>query len=105
MKEQLVGRVSHYFTRICVAGIVLIDTVEAGDIVRIRGKHTDFVQRANSIQFNHKPVLKAVAGQEIGLLVDFRARPGDKIYRITGPGAEELLPHERSDLKRREVER
>ena len=62
-----------------VAGLVLIDTLKAGDIVRIHGKHTDFVQRATSMQFNHQHVNEAYAGQEIGLLVDFRARMGDKV--------------------------
>lgn len=105
MKQQLIGRVSHYFTRLCVAGVVLIDTLEAGTIVRIQGKHTDFVQRATSIQFNHQPVERALAGQEVGLLVDYRARPGDKVYRVSGAEAEALVPRERSDLRRRELER
>lgn len=105
MKEQLIGRVSHYYTHLCVAGLVLVDALQAGDIVRVHGKHTDFVQRATSIQFNHQPVNEAHAGQEVGLLVDFRARVGDKVYRLTGPDVAALVPHERSDLRRRELER
>lgn len=105
MKEQLIGRVSRYYTRLCVAGLVLIDTLKAGDIVRVHGKHTDFVQRAMSIQFNHQPVNEAHAGQEIGLLVDFRVRVGDRVYRLAGSDAEALVPHEHSDLRRRELER
>jgi hypothetical protein len=105
MREQEVGRVSHYYTRLCVAGVVLVDTLQAGDIVRIHGKHTDFVQRATSIQFNHQPANEAHVGQEIGLLVDFRAHAGDRVYRLDDPEAEALVSHARGDLRRRELER
>lgn len=105
MEEQLIGKVSHYFTRLCVAGIQLSDTLRVGDIIRIRGKTTDFVQRATSIEHNRQAVSEAHAGQEIGLLVDYRARPGDRVYRLTGTGAEELLAGRAEDLKERELER
>lgn len=105
MEQQLVGVVSHYFNRICVAGIHLNDTLRAGDIIRIHGKHTDFVQKATSIEIRHQRVLQAEAGQEVGLLVDFRARPGDKVYRLSGPEADRMLAREESDLKRLELER
>lgn len=104
MNEQLIGRVSHYFTGLGVAGVVLIDTLKTGDIVRIRGKHTDFVQRATSIQFNHQPVNEAHAGQEVGLLVDSRARVGDKVYRLSGPEAEALVLHAGVDERSLELD-
>jgi putative protease len=105
MQEQLIGVVSHYYNRICVAAIRLSATLKAGDYLRIRGKHTDCVQKATSIQIQHQPVLQAEAGQEIGLLVDARVRPGDRVYRLSGPGVEELLAGEANDLKRLELER
>lgn len=105
MEKELIGKVTHYFTRICVAGILLNRTLKAGDIVHIRGRHTDFVQRATSIEHNHHPVLRAEAGQEIGLLVDYRVRPGDHVYRLSGGEAEQLVTQEEGDLKRLELER
>lgn len=105
MEKELIGRVTHYFTRICVAGILLERTLKAGDIIHLQGRHTHFVQRATSIQHNHHPVLRAEAGQEIGLLVDYRVRPGDQVYRLSGPGAERLVSQEEGDLKRLELER
>ncbi len=104
MNEHLIGRVSHYFTGLGVAGVALIDTLRVGDIVRIHGKHTDFVQRATSIQFNHQAVNEAQAGQEVGLLVDFRARVGDKVYRLSGPDAEALVLHADVDQRSLELE-
>lgn len=105
MKQQLIGRVSHYYTKLCVAGILLNDALHAGDIVRILGKHTDFIQRATSIQHNHQVVQSAGAGDEIGLLVDYRARVGDRVYRLTGPEAEKLVAPADEDLRQRELER
>ncbi|MCS6844895.1 MAG: hypothetical protein NZ528_11345 [Caldilineales bacterium] len=105
MEEHLIGRVTHYFTRLCVAGVALSDTLEAGDIVRFRGKHTDLIQRATSIQLHHLPVRKAEAGQEVGVLVDRRVRPGDRVYRLSGPDAEALLPREELNLHDLDLER
>lgn len=105
MEETLIGQVSHYYTRICVAAVELEDTLRAGDIVRIRGKHTDFVQRATSMEIQHQPVLQAEAGQDIGLLVDHRARVGDLVYKLTGSGAEALLPHGAAELRDWDLER
>jgi hypothetical protein len=105
MEEILIGQVTHYYTRICVAAVVLEDTLRAGDIVRIRGKHTDFVQRATSMEIQHQPVLQAEAGHDIGLLVDHRARAGDRVYKLTGVGAEALLPHSVVDLRDWNLER
>lgn len=104
MEETLIGQVSHYYTRICVAAVDLEGSLRAGDIVRIRGKHTDFVQRATSMEIQHQPVLQAEAGQDIGLLVDHRARQGDRVYKLTGPGAEALLAHGAADLWDRDLE-
>lgn len=105
MQEDQIGYVSHYFNRICVAGIVLTDTLRAGDVIRFRGKHTDFIQRATSIQHNHQQTSLAEGGQEVGVLVDYRVRPGDKVFRLVGPDTQELLAREPEDLKRREMER
>lgn len=104
MEETLVGRVSHYYTRICVAAVDLQGSLRAGDIVWIRGKHTDFVQRATSMEIQHQPVLQAEAGQDIGLLVDHRVRQGDQVYKLTGPGAEVLLIQSAADLWDRDLE-
>lgn len=105
MEQQPIGHVTHYYTNLCVAGVLLNDALQAGDIVRILGKHTDFVQRATSIQLNHQAVQSAKAGEEIGLLVDYRARVGDRVYRLIGPEAEKLVAPADEDLHQRELDR
>lgn len=91
MEEKLIGTVTHYFSRLGVAGIELTDTLRVGDVVHIRGHTSDFAQRAGSIEINSQPVNEAHAGALIGLLVAQKARAGDKLYKVTGEDKESIL--------------
>ena len=84
MSEELVkiGDVSHYFTRIEVAVIELRDKLKVGDEIRIKGATTDFTQKVESIQIEHLQVEEARAGDSIGLLVRFRVREGDEVFKL-----------------------
>ena len=84
MSEELVkiGDVSHYFTRIEVAVVELVDELKVGDSIRIKGATTDFTQEVGSIMIHHNQVESAGAGDSIGLLVDFRVRQGDEVFKI-----------------------
>jgi putative protease len=48
----------------------------------IRGATTDFTQPVESIQIEHKNVNNAQQGDSIGLLVKYRVRKGDEVYRV-----------------------
>jgi acyl-CoA hydrolase len=80
--EKPIGRVIHYFDRLGVAGIELTDPLRVGDVIHIRGRTTDFVQSAESIELDRQRVNQAPAGAQIGLLVDQRTRVGDEVYRV-----------------------
>jgi putative protease len=84
MSEELakIGDVSHYFTRIEVAVIELKDKLKVGDEIRFKGATTDFTQKVESIQIEHKQVEEARAGDSIGLLVRFRVREGDEVFKL-----------------------
>ncbi|MEM1515851.1 MAG: translation elongation factor-like protein [Candidatus Bathyarchaeia archaeon] len=77
-----VGRVTHYYSRIGVAVVSLIDTLSVGDRIFIRGATTNFEQNVESMQIEHKNVNIAYSGQSIGLKVNQRVREGDKVYKI-----------------------
>lgn len=77
-----VGRVTHYYTKIGVAVISLIDTLSVGDRILIKGTTTNFEQNVESMQIEHKNVNIAYSGQSIGLKVAQRVREGDKVYKI-----------------------
>lgn len=82
MPEELIGEVGHWFGNISVAGITLSGELSVGDRVHIVGHTTDFEQEITSMQVRNEDVVKASPGDEVGIKVDSRARPGDSVYRV-----------------------
>lgn len=85
MSKELVkvGDVSHYYTNIEVAIVELIERLKVGDEIRIKGATTEFTQLVESIQIEHERVTGAEAGDSIGLLVRYRVRAGDQVFRLS----------------------
>jgi acyl-CoA hydrolase len=79
---QIVGEVSHYFSRVRAAVVLLKIPIAIGDIVRIKGRTTDFKQKVSSIQIDRQAFDKAVPGDEVGLLVESRVRVGDMVTKV-----------------------
>ncbi len=82
MPEEVIGEVSHWFGNISVAGITLSGTLSVGDRVRIVGHTTDFEQEITSMQVENEDVSEAGPGDEVGVKLDSRARPGDSVYKV-----------------------
>ncbi|MGD2144351.1 MAG: translation elongation factor-like protein [Anaerolineae bacterium] len=83
MLEELVGEVTHWFGNIQVAGIELGSKLAIGDRVHIIGHTTDFEQEVTSMQLDHQDISEAQPGDEIGVKLQARARPGDSVYKVT----------------------
>lgn len=81
-EKKLVGKVTHYFTKIGVAVIELSDKLSVGDEISIEGASTNFKQKVTSMQIEHENINEAKAGDSIGLKVDDRVREGDQVYKI-----------------------
>ena len=81
-KENVIGKITHYFSKVRAAVIKLKSPLAVGDRIKIKGHTTDFTQAINSMQIDHLPVNQAKKGQEIGLLVDSRARQHDVVYKV-----------------------
>src|SRR3989344_5054389 len=75
-----VGAVTHYFKKIKVAVIKLKKPVNLGEKGRIKGATTDFIQALESMQFDHKPIVKALPGRQVGARVKSRVRDGDLVF-------------------------
>jgi putative protease len=82
MAEVELGRVSHYFGRVGVAGIELTDELHVGDSVHIKGHTTDLTQTIDSMQIDNESVEEAGAGASIGVKVPDRCREGDIVYKV-----------------------
>lgn len=83
MAETLIGRVNHWFGRIGVIGVELTDKLAVGDRIHVLGHTTDFDQTVTSMQIMHQDVAEAGAGADVGIKVMFRARIGDRVYKVT----------------------
>ncbi len=80
--EILAGKVTHYYKEIGVAAVELSDSLEVGNLIHIKGHTTDFEQKIESMQIEHKEVTKALKGQVIGLKVKDYVREHDLVYRV-----------------------
>ncbi|OGY56781.1 MAG: hypothetical protein A2Y84_00570 [Candidatus Colwellbacteria bacterium RBG_13_48_8] len=81
-KEKPIGEVTHYYNHISVAVIKFNRKVKAGETVRFKGATTEFEQKLDSMQFDHKEVPQAEKGKEVGVKVDGRVRAGDEIFEV-----------------------
>lgn len=81
--EKLIGKITHYFSKIGVAVIGLSDTLKVGSTIHIKNSDRDFNQQVSSLQIEHEQVEKATAGQSAGLKVDQKVHEGDEVYLVS----------------------
>jgi len=79
---KLIGKITHYFSKIGVAVIELSDTLKVSDTIRIVGGQTDFNQQVESMEIEHKKVKEAKKGDSVGLKVEQKVREGYKVYKL-----------------------
>jgi len=82
-KEELVGKITHYFGKIGVAIIEASKEIKVGDTIHIKGSTSDFEQSVDSMQVEHENVEKAKKGDVIGLKVKDKVREGDEVYKVS----------------------
>jgi len=83
MAEQLIGKVTHYFSKAQVAAIeITAGELHVGDTIHVVGHTSDFTQKIDSMQVNHAPVPIAKPGDQIGIQVAQHAREHDQVYRV-----------------------
>jgi hypothetical protein len=83
-EKKLIGKVTHFFSKINVAGIQLSETLKVGEKISIEGATTNFEENIDSMQIDNKSVVEANAGDLIGIKVKDKTRVGDDVYLITG---------------------
>ena len=81
-EKKLIGKVTHYFGKISVAGIELSDDLKVGDTISIEGATSDFEEKIESMQIDNNTVTEAGAGDLIGIKVKDKARVGDSVYLV-----------------------
>ncbi len=82
VEKKLVGKMSHYFTKIGVGVIELSDELKVGDRISIEGATTNVQQTVDSMEIEHANMQSAGAGQSVGMKVAQRVREGDLVYKL-----------------------
>lgn len=82
IEGKLIGKITHYFSKIGVAVIELTNTLKVGDTIRIVGGDTDFTQQVQSMEADHQKVEEVKAGESVGLQVEQKAKKGYSVYKI-----------------------
>ncbi|MBU4284697.1 translation elongation factor-like protein [Patescibacteria group bacterium] len=81
-KEQLVGKIIHYYDKINVGIIEVSKALKKGDKIHIKGNTTDFEEDVKSMQVEHEQIDKAKKGDVIGMAVKEKVREGDLVYKV-----------------------
>jgi translation initiation factor IF-2 len=83
MEEKLIGKVTHFFGKIMVAGIEITDDkISVGGKIHVKGATTDFEMTIGSMQIDKNPVEEATVGQSIGIKVPEAVREGDEVFLV-----------------------
>jgi putative protease len=83
MAENPIGKVTHYFDKIGVAVVEIVDgNLSTGDQIKIVGRGEEFTQTVGSMQIEHKNIETAQKGDTVGLKVDRRVKEGDQIFKV-----------------------
>jgi putative protease len=82
--EERIGSVIRFFDKSSIAAVKLdFGDLAIGDTIHIKGITTDFKQKIDDLEFDHKPVQKAVRGQFTGIKLSQHAKPFDLVYKVT----------------------
>ncbi|MGC1454399.1 MAG: hypothetical protein WA946_04315 [Nitrospirota bacterium] len=82
--EERIGSVIRFFEKTSLAAVKLdFGDLAIGDTIHIKGSDTDFTQKIDVLEFDHKPVQKAIRGQFTGIRISQHAKPFDLVYKVT----------------------
>lgn len=75
-----IGTITHYYDKIEV-GVVQLDNgnLSVGDKIKIRDDETEFTQEVESLQVQHNKVTTIQKGDDAGLKLKQKVRPGAEI--------------------------
>lgn len=82
MERQVIGQVTHYYSKIGVAIISLEAGLKVGDRIAVVGSTSDLEQDVKSMQVEHQNIDEAKAGDLVGLKVKDKVREGDTVYTL-----------------------
>lgn len=83
--EERIGSVIKFFDKTSIAAVKLdFGDLALGDTIRVKGTATDFTQKVELLEFDHKPVEKALRGHFAGIKLIQPAKPFDLLFKVLG---------------------
>ncbi len=81
--EEALGVITHYYSHLGVAVVQLNKgTLRSGRKIHVKGHSTDLTQKVESMEYEHRHVDEASAGQSVGLKVNDHVREHDIVYIV-----------------------
>jgi hypothetical protein len=80
--EKRIGKITHYYSRLSVAVLDLVDEIHLGDKIHIKGRLTDLSMSIESLEIEHQKIEAAKPGMEVALQVGGYVREGDEIFKV-----------------------
>ncbi len=82
-KVELIVRITHYYSHLSICIIELTGgALRVGNVIHIKGKHTDVTQTVDSMQIEHLNVSQAEKGKVAGVKVKEKVRENDQVFRV-----------------------
>lgn len=80
MGDSILGKVIHFYDKISVAIVKLEKKLKVGDTVKFKHGDQEFDQPVASMEVDHKAIEVGKPGDEVGIKVDQKAKPGTEVY-------------------------
>ncbi|MBT3406610.1 translation elongation factor-like protein [Candidatus Woesearchaeota archaeon] len=83
MEKKEIGKITHFFSKLNVAVVMLSGSLDVGDNILIeRSDGSTFEQSVNSMQIDRNEIKNASSGQDIGMKVKEEVKEGNTVYKL-----------------------
>ena len=83
MEKKEIGKITHFFSKLNVAVVMLSGSLDVGDNILIeRRDGSTFEQSVNSMQIDRNEIKNASSGQDIGMKVKEEVKEGNTVYKL-----------------------
>ena len=80
VKNNSIGKITHWYNKISVAVVKLDKALQVGDKIKIKHGDQEFEDTVTSMELNHQPVQSGKKGQEIAIKLAQKAGENSEIF-------------------------
>lgn len=81
MADTKLGVVTHFFDKISVGVVDVLEPLSVGEKVKVKSGDNEFEQEITSMQVEHESINKAEKGQKIGMKFDQAVEKGAELFK------------------------